>query len=421
MRRGSPNPDNAADDPLSLTVPNPMNRDILHIYIPSFPITLARASDPALRNRPVAVAPGQSERAPIQHLSTEALLEGLFEGMPLFRARRMCPSLIVLPPDPGMVSGGTRALVKLTREYSPVWEPSSAGRIFLDLTGSGRLFGPGRDTALKLERDLARRLNLTGSVGVAGNKLVSRIAAGCLDKPGVCDVLRGSESGFIAPLPVAVIPGIGESRQRILLDDLNLSIVGQVASLTLPQLSLPFGPFAPLLYHRARGVDPSPVLPPRRSVEVTRESLLSEADNDDTIILAELYRLGEECGLALRGTGKAATRLSLTITHADGLSRRRTVSLNEPVDRDARIFGFVKRLFHEAGERRVGIKWLCLVCGGLTEPRGQMEMFTGTGGADTGKSIQEVLDAVRGKYGMGAVRRGRSMTANSKFQNSNFK
>jgi DNA polymerase-4 len=307
-----------------------------------------------------------------------------------------------------MVSGGNRALIKLTREYSPVWEPSSAGRIYLDLTGSARLFGPGRDAALKLERDIARRLSLTGSVGVAGNKLISRIAAGYLHKPGVCDILRGREAEFIAPLPVTVIPGIGETRQRILLVDLNLSLVGQVASLTLPQLSLPFGPFAPLLFHRAKGIDPSPVLPPRRSPEITRESLLNEGENDDTIILAELYRLSEECGLGLRSTGKAATKLALTITHSDGLSRRKAVFLKDPIDRDTQIFGLVERIFYEVSERRVGIKWVCLVCEGLTEPRGQMEMFPGSEGADTEGDLQSALDKVRGRYGMGAVGWGRA-------------
>jgi DNA polymerase-4 len=328
--------------------------------------------------------------------------------MPLFRAKRMCPSLVILPPDPGRVSGGNRALIKLTREYSPVWEPSSTGRIYLDLTGSGRLFGPGRDAALKLERDLARRLDLVGWVGVAGNKLVSKIAAGYLNKPGVCDVLRGSEPEFIAPLPVTVIPGIGEIRQRILLADLNLCLIGQVASLTLPQLSLPFGPFAPLLFHRARGIDPSPVLPPRRTPMISSESLLDEGPNNDTVLLAELYRLAEECGLRLRSTDKAVTKLSLTITHLDGLSRQRAVSLKDPIDRDAQIFPLVEGLFNETSERRVGIKWMCLVCEGLTESRGQLDMFADDGELHMENNLQEALDAVRGRYGMSAVSWGRT-------------
>lgn len=407
-----------------------MDRDILHIYIPEFPIALARISDPALRGRPVAVAPAHSERVAIQHLSTEARWEGLFEGMPLFRAKRLCPSLIVLPPDPRSVAGGNRAFVNLTREYSPVWELSSSGRIYLDLTGSARLFGPGRDAALKLERDLASRLNLIGCVGVAGNKLVSKIAAGYLHKPGVCDVLRGSEAQFIAPLPVAVLPGIGESRQRILLADLNLSLVGQVASLTLPQLSLPFGPFAPLLFHRARGVDPSPVLPPRRMPEISRESLLHEGENDDTILLAELYRLSEECGLRLRSTGKAAARLTLTITHLDGLSRRRNIVLKDPVNGDVQIFVLVEKLFGQACERRVGIKWINLTCSAITGPCGQLEMFAGKDEPGMNDGLQEALDTVRGRYGLSAVQWGRTAdrvqgakykVQSSKHQTSNIK
>ena len=146
-----------------------MDRDILHIYIPAFPIALARIGDPSLRGRPVVVASAHSERAPVEHLSEEARSEGLFEGMPLFKAKRLCPSISILPPDPRRVSGGHRSLTTLTHEYSPVWEPSAAGRIYLDLTGSTRLFGPGRDAALRLERDLSRRLGLTGCVGVAGS------------------------------------------------------------------------------------------------------------------------------------------------------------------------------------------------------------------------------------------------------------
>jgi DNA polymerase-4 len=307
-----------------------------------------------------------------------------------------------------MVSGGNRALVKLTREYSPVWEPSSPGRIYLDLTGSARLFGPGRDAALKLDRDLATRLSLTGWVGVAGNKLVSKIAAGSLYKPGVCDVLRGSESEFIAPLPVTVIPGIGETRQRILLADLNLSLVRQVAALTLPQLSLPFGSFAPLLFHRAKGIDPSPVLPPRRTPEVSCESLLDEGENDDPVLLAELYRLAEGCGLRLRSTGKATTKLVLTITHSDGLSRRKAISLKDPINRDVQIFGLVEGLFSEASKRRVGIKWMCLVCEGLTKPRGQLEIFADPGSPNGEDSLQKALDTVRNRYGTGAVEWGRT-------------
>jgi len=387
-----------------------MERDILHIHIPSFPIALARVCDPSLRRRPVAVASSHSERAPVQCISSEAGRDGVFEGMPLFRARRLCPSLIVLPPDPVKLSSGTNALVRLTQEYTPLWEPSSAGRLYLDLTGSSRLLGPGRDAALRLERELERRLCLAGSVGVAGNKLVSSLAAQCLDKPGICDVLRGSEAGFIAPMPVSVLPGVGSVRERTLTADLNLRIVGQVAALTVPQLAMAFGPFAALLHSRAAGIDPSPVLTPRRTPEVAEESCLDRGENDDTLLLAEIYRLAEGCGIRLRRMGKRGSCLELALTYSDGVSVRRTAVMPVPTDDDRLLFAATRQLFFKTCERRVGIRFLRLVCRGLLEQGSQLDLFA-RAGAETAagtpdRALQEAIDKVRERFGTGAVQWG---------------
>ena len=390
-----------------------MERDILHIHIPAFPIALARASDPSLCCRPVAIVPSNSERTPVQCVSDEARSDGLFEGMPLFRARRLCPSLIVLPPDPEKISRGDRALVELTREYTPLWEPASPGRLYLDLTGTGRLLGPGRDVALRLERELGGKLSIPGAVGVAGNKLVSRIASGYLNKPGICDVLRGSESGFIAPLPVSVLPGVGSVRERTLMMDLNLRYVGQVASLSVPQLSVAFGSFAPLLHARAVGIDPSPVVPPRQSPNVMEESRFDEGENDDTLLLAALCRMAEGCGRRLRQTGRNASRLELTLNYSDGVSARKTARIAAFVDSDRTLFAEVLDLFFKVSTRRVCIASMRLVCGGLRNPDPQMDLFTHTGieeaPGEGERFLQEAIDRVREKHGTGAVKWGRSI------------
>ncbi len=381
----------------------------MHLYIPAFPITLARASNPGIRSRPVVIAPAHSERAPIWHLSDEARSEGIHEGMPLFRARRLCPSLIILPPDPRRLSGGTRALVQLTQEYTPLWEPGATGCIYLDFTGSRRLFGPGRDAALRLKRDLDRRLSLTGTVGVAGNKLVSKIAAGCLDKPGICDVLRGDEARFIAPLPAAVLPGVGNIRQQTLLADLNLRQVGHIAALTLPQLLLPFGPFAPLLYQRAKGVDPSPVTTPRKTPELAEECHLDREENDDTLLLAELYRLAEGCGRRLRHVLKETAKLKLTVHFADGVSSTRSRALTPSSSDDRALFDNARHLYGQACERRIRVKSMRLLCEKITEPQQQMELFkTGSDSKPQRESIQNTLDVVRERYGMTAIEWGRT-------------
>jgi len=391
-----------------------MDRDILHLHIPSFPIALARASDPSLRRRPVAVAPSHSGRAPVQCISREARSDGVLEGMPLFRARRLCPSLCAIPPDPAMVSKGSRLLVGLARRYTPLWEPSSPGRLYLDLTGSGRLLGPGRDVALRLEKELEKSFHFSGTVGVAGNKMVSRIASGCLEKPGICDVLRGSEAGFLAPLPVSVLPGVGSLRERAMMVDLNLKSVGQVASLTVPQLTLVFGSFAFLLHARAVGFDPSPVTPPGSSPAVSEETRLDEGENDDDILLAYLHRMAERCGLRLRLMDRDVSRLDLTLNYSDGFSARKTARTRVSSRDDRNLFAEVFNLFLQTSTRRVGVASMKLVCGGLRVRDPQLKLFApGAAGPSGNASLQEAIDRVRERFGAGAVMWGRCVDSSN--------
>lgn len=384
-------------------------RDILHFSIPDFPIAVARVIDPSLRARPLAVVPGHSGRALLQAVSAEARAEGVREGMPVYRAQRCCPALRLLTPDPAMVSRAMQALVELSCGYTPLWEPEQGGQLYLDLTGSGRLFGPGRDVAARIEKEVAARLRLQGAVGVAGNKLVSRIASHYLRRPGVCDVLRGSEAGFIGPLAVSVLPGIGATRAELLMLELNLRRVEELAALSLSQLRLVFGGFAPLARQRALGVDPSPVQPPRRRPEVAEEAFLAEEENDDGVLLAELCRLVELCGLRLRQLGQGARQLLFSLHYADGVSERRTAALAGPENQDVALLTVAEGLFYQACQRRVRVKGMKLACRQLGEASAQMELFDFAGSRVSARdeALQGALDALRGRHGMGVVVRGK--------------
>jgi DNA polymerase-4 len=391
-----------------------MERDILHLAIPAFPVALARVLDSSLRERPVAVVPGHSERALLQCVSSEARAEGVHEGMSVYHARRFCPALILLPPDQELAGRGMRAIEELSGRFSPILEPGAPGRLFLDLTGSRRLFGPGRDAAARLEREIKNGLRLSGSVGVAGNKLVSRIAAGYLEKPGVCDIPRGSERSFIGPLPVSVLPGVGRAREIQLLQDLNLRLVEEIAALSVARLRLALGPFAPLLHQRSRGVDPSLVQPPKRSQEISEESFLSAAENDDTLLMAALCRLVEGCAMRLRRLGKQAGQLTLTLMYADGVTEQGTSRLTEPQNLDILLFAAAGELFLKSCRRRVRLKGMRLVCGRLGDKQGQLDLFANEQeAASRTEALQTALDNLRGKYGMDSLRWGRDGVAKS--------
>jgi DNA polymerase-4 len=384
-----------------------MHRDILHVSIPAFPIALARVVNSSLREWPVAVAPSHTDRAIVQCVSSEARNEGIFEGMPVFRALAFCPSLTILPPNPRLLSTGMRSLIDLSSRYTPLAEPNTPGRLYLDLTGSRRLLGPGRDAAARLDREITDRLRLRGSVGVAGNKLVSGIASRFLKKPGVCDVLRGSEKPFIAPMPVSILPGVGSTRERMLLTDLNLRRIEEVVALSVSQLSLIFGPFAPLLHQRACGIDPSPVLPPRRTHDVTEESYLTHEHNSDEILMAELCRLVEGCGFRLRRLGKGTGKITLTVYYIDGVSSRESFAFPAPADNDMILYAAAEDLFEKACQRRVRVRGMRLTCTKVSARNRQMEMFNAASAGSSHEKLQTALDAIRDRYDTEAVRWGR--------------
>jgi len=389
-----------------------VDREILHITVPAFPIALARVIHSHLRGRPVAVAPLNSERALLQCISAEAASEGVFSGIPVYQARKCCPSLIVIAPDPHLMAKGSLALMELSGEFTPIVEPG-AGRAFLDLTASRRLFGSARDVAARLERAIAAQLGLQAMAGAGINKLVSRIAADVMQEPGVYDVFHGAERDFLAPFPVSVLPGVGEARQTLLFRDLNLQRVEQVAALSIPQLRLAVGPFAPLLHDRSCGIDRSPVQPPRLSTEIVEEGLLDQEENDDAILLSELLRLVEGCGLRLRRLKKGARKVTLSVMYADGVTQQGKKILPAATSLDLLLLGAVEELFFTTCKRRQRVRGLRLSCDQVAEEAGQMDLFAPVAVAVSQKQrdLQETLDALREKHGRDAVCWGKGLAA----------
>jgi DNA polymerase IV len=389
-----------------------VEREILHITVPAFPIALARVVHANLRGRPVAVAPLNSERALLQCVSAEAASDGLHAGIPIYQARKTCPALIVIAPDPHLMTKGNLALTELSGEFTPIVEPGS-GRVFLDLTASMRLFGPARDVASRLEKAIASSLGLEAMAGAGANKLVSRVAADVMQEPGVYDVFHGSERNFLAPFPVSVLPGVGESRQTTLFRDLNLNRVEQVAALSVPQLRLAVGPFAPLLHDRACGIDRTPVQPPRLSTEIVEEGLLDQEENDDAILLSELLRLVEGCGLRLRRLGKGARKLTLSVMYADGVTEQGKKVLPASTSLDLLLLQEVEQLFFATCKRRQRVRGLRLSCDQVAADAGQLDLFAPVSAQLSQKqfNLQETLDALRDKHGQSVVRWGKGLAS----------
>ena len=229
--------------------------------------------------------------------------------MPVRQARKLLPRpRSCCRPTRQLYARASRALHEILRIYAPVIEPRGYGHAFLDLTGTGRLFGPAVDVAARVQREVRERLRLPLSVGVAANKLVSQAATTVVKPEPLLEVPGGAEAGFLAPHPLDVLPDL-HPRMRSRLDDYQLELIGEVAAIPESALCAVFGGAGRTLRARARGIDPRPVLPPEQQAEFHVAHTLATDTNDLGVLHPLLRVLSERLGRRLRQRGLAAGRL----------------------------------------------------------------------------------------------------------------
>ncbi len=237
-----------------------MDRSIIHLNVADFAVAVERVIDRRLDGRPVVVAPPAAARAAVYDMSEEAYRAGVRKGMALARAARLCRDACVLPPRPERYAQAMHALLERALPYSPRIEAGEIdGHLFIDATGTGRLFGRPADLAVRLRREIRASLCLAPVWSVAPNKLIAKVATRLVKPEGECSVAAGEEQAFLAPLGLELIPGI-ERDDLIRLREFNLTRAGEVAALRLEDLRVPFDKRAMWLYEAVRGIDPSPVL-----------------------------------------------------------------------------------------------------------------------------------------------------------------
>jgi DNA polymerase-4 len=388
-----------------------MNREILHIDVRDFCIALERQRQPNLRDWPMVIAPGQG-RTVVQAVSPEARQEGIQPGMVVARARRRCRRLTILPPDFSFYQQIQEKVITSLGMFSPLVEPVGWGHFFIDITGTRRLWGTLLDTADRMRRLVTRDFQLNAAVGLASNKLVSRVAARVIRIQELCDVFPGVESSFLAPLRVSLLPGVGEVTTNRLLAELNLQTAGELAHISPILLSQIFGAAGQRLRSMALGEDPSPVVTPK-SVPVLREEVqLPEDENHRHRLLGYLYGLVEALGHRLRSQNRCPGELVLTATYADGVqarARERLAVAGCEFQLDSFLYQATLRLFTRAVQRRIRLRRLSLNVAHLQTPFDQLALFPWDDPGQ-GKEIKllRAIDQIRQRYGNGAIHYGRT-------------
>ncbi len=392
-----------------------MDRQIVCFAIPSFELALVRLHDPTLRTRPLALAPPATPRALLHEVSPEAKREGLRADMPVELARRVCPSLQVIAPDPHRVRLGHQRFLALIARYAPVWELARPGTVLMDVTGTSRLFGPACDVAARVQRELYDRDRLDGVAGVGSNKLVAQTAAKVIEPAELYEVRPGAERAFMAPLSVRLLPGLQRPGWRAVLtrlEDLNLRTCGDVAESPVAALAVAIGDLAGPLSRWAQGIDPAPVLPPARQPTLEETIILEPDEIDDAVLWSRLLPvLGRLCR-RLRQHRRVCRRLSLVIGSSDQVQVMKQARVTPETCWEVDLAPLLAELFRRCARRRVRLRRMTVEVSGLAPLAEQQSLFEDRSGDDTrrarAQALAVALDQLHAKFGERAIRYGGS-------------
>ncbi len=393
-----------------------MDRKIVCFGIPAFEVAVARLHDPSLSTRPIAIAPLNTSRACLREVSAEAEQEGLAVGMAVEQARRVCPSLHVLSPNPSRIRTAEASLLQIVNRYAPVWEPVQPGSFVMDLTGTGRLFGPAYDVAAKVQHEVLVQYQLDGVAGVGSNKLVAQTAATLIRPSELYDVRPGSEPVFMAPLSVRTLPGLQRPCMRQVLtrlDDLNLDALGDVAESPVDALEVALGDYAGQLSRWAQGIDSLPVLPPEVQPSLEETVLLDPDEIDDPVLTGRLLDALQRLCRTLRSQRRVCGRLSLTIRYSDHLEVTKHERVTPETCWECDLSPVVLSVFQKCMRRRIRLRAVTLSMAGLTGYAEQGVLFDARPveeqcRQERSKKLTVALDTLYARFGDRVIRYGRN-------------
>ena len=391
-------------------------RAVIHLNIADFAAQVECLKDSSLRGRPLIVAPQGSARSLTYDMSEEAFRSGVRKQMLLNRAARLCRRARILPPNRAHYQKAMTELLRLCGPYTPLVEAEeSSGHLFLDLSGTGRLHGPPQDVAWRLRREIKAGLGFEPIWTLGANKLVAKVASRLVKPLGEYIVQPGEEAAFLGPLPLRLLPGI-EDAEHAALAEFNLKEVQDALAWSSSQLRVLFGGRGPYLYQILRGHDNTPVLPrERRLSRLCFDHEFPEDSNDTRLVARILFGLCEQAGARLRGLGRAAKRVGVSLDYSDGMrAARGGWHQSGGTSNDFSLHALARAALDSAWQRRIRLRRLRLICDRLVLPPAQMDLF---GSAEAKEQPQarllQAMDQIRQRHGLGKIRLGRSLEASA--------
>src|SRR3954469_22129656 len=289
---------------------------VLHVDMDAFYASVELLARPELRGKPVIVGGGGS-RGVVLSATYEARAYGVHSAMPMMRARRLCPEAVVINPTPGVYARASANVMEVFRSVTPLVEPISLDEAFLDVRGAARRMGSPRQIGEWIRATVEDEQGITCSVGVATTKFVAKLASTRCKPDGLLVVPADDIVGFLHPLPVAALWGVGERTEQVL-GRLGLHTVGDLAATPLDTLRREVGDaVGEHLHNLAWGRDERAVVASVKDKSIGAEETFDVDIADAQSIRRELLRLSERVGSRLRGSGHVGRTIAIKLRRDD--------------------------------------------------------------------------------------------------------
>jgi DNA polymerase-4 len=334
-------------------ISNSAARRILHVDMDAFYASVEQRDDPSLAGRPVAVGGRPDRRGVVAAASYEARVFGVRSAMSMARAVRLCPSLVIVPPDFARYKAVSSAVFAMYREVTPLVEPLSLDEAYLDVTEN--LWGERSATrvAARLKARIHRETRLTASAGVAPNKFLAKIASGWKKPDGLTVISPDRVEPFLRNLQVDALWGVGPVTARKLRAR-GIERLVDVRAASPDALRAAVGSLADWLRQLAEGIDNRPVTPDREVKSSGSENTYPQDVADLPAIRTDIARMAGEAAGWLRRRELLARTVTIKVRYDDFTTITRSHTA-PPTREEAGIVERAVRLLErtEAGTRPI--------------------------------------------------------------------
>jgi DNA polymerase IV len=407
-------------------VQEPAARTILHVDMDAFYASVEVLDDPGLMGKPVIVG-GTGPRGVVASCNYEARAYGVHSAMPGTQARRLCPQAVFVAGRFDRYSEVSSQIHAVFEDYTPLVEGISLDEAFLDVTGTLRLFGQGPQIAVDIRARIRSQLGLGCSVGVAPVKFLAKLASeaakpraslrGVVPGPGVVVIEPGEELGFLHPLPIEALWGVGPATATRL-RRLGVTTIAELARVPADVLENTLGRAnGAHLARLARGVDDRAVEPDREIKSVSHEETYPVDRFEVEDLNVEVVRMADSVASRMRRAGLVGRTVTLKVRYGSFSTLTRSRTSQFMLGEATEIARIAKLLLRDVdispGVRLLGVGVSNMAQADCGPPEqmtldldaaGERERAAPEPGPRAGREeAAAAVDAIRDRYGAGAV------------------